>query len=407
MPDLLLLTHRIPYPPNKGDKLRSYHLLKFLSARYRVHLGCFIDDRADVKHIGKVKSFCYETCFIEQSRPLTRLLSLRGLLTGEALSLPYYRDGRMREWVSYLLRTRKVEAALAFSSPMAQYLGACHGMQRVIDFVDVDSEKWRQYGATARWPWSMIYRREAARLLTYERATALSSDHATFVSDAEAILFQRLAPESHARIASFNNGVDADYFSPHIVHRNPYGAHLRVIVFTGAMDYWPNIDAATWFAREVFAPLHAQTPSLRFYVVGQHPSAQVSALERIAGVVVTGSVPDVRPYLAHAALAVAPLRLARGIQNKVLEAMSMQKTVVCSPQALEGIDALVGSEVLVASESADFQHQIRHLLDTGIDSTVGMAARARVLQSYNWQRNLARVAALLTPCAPLGQTDRP
>jgi sugar transferase (PEP-CTERM/EpsH1 system associated) len=395
MDDLLFLAHRIPYPPNKGDKLRSYHILKFLSERYRVHLGCFIDDKADLAFTKKVSALCYETCFVEQSTLAATVRSATGFLTGEALSLPYYRDRSMSKWVAGLLRQRKVRAAIAFSSPMAQYLMPGHGLRRVVDFVDVDSEKWMQYAQGRRWPMSAIYRREARQLLAYERHVAHEFERGTFVSSAEAALFRRLAPEVGHKVDHFCNGVDADYFSPHILHRSPFPAGQRHIVFTGAMDYWPNIEAVDWFARLVLPTLQLTYPNLGFAIVGARPAPAVTALGRLPGVLVTGSVPDTRPYLAHATVAVAPLRIARGVQNKVLEAMSMQKTIVVSPQALEGIAARDGNELLVADGAGQFIEQLGKVLAAPPNRALGLAARARILADYSWESNLSHLSNIL------------
>ncbi len=395
MEDLLFLAHRIPYPPNKGDKLRSFHMLKYLSERYRVHLACFVDDKADLVHTKKVGALCYETCFVEQSKLAATVRSARGFLSGEALSLPYYRDRTMHQWVAALLRRRKVKAAIAFSSPMAQYLIAGQGMRRVVDFVDVDSEKWMQYAQGRSWPMSAIYRREARHLLAYERRVAQECERGTFVSAAEAALFRRLAPEVGHKVEHFCNGVDADYFSPHILHRSPFEADQTHIVFTGAMDYWPNIEAVDWFAHTVFPLLKLSHPMLRFTIVGARPTAAVTALARLPGVDVTGSVPDTRPYLAHAAVAVAPLRIARGVQNKVLEAMSMQKPIVVSPQALEGIAAVDGMELLVADGASQFIKQVGKVLASPDNRGLAVAARARILAQYSWDSNLARLLSIL------------
>jgi sugar transferase (PEP-CTERM/EpsH1 system associated) len=395
MEDLLFLAHRIPYPPNKGDKLRSFHILKFLSERYRVHLACFIDDKADLAHTRKVGALCYETCFVEQSKLAATIRSARGFLSGEALSLPYYRDRAMRHWVAGLLRRRKVKAAIAFSSPMAQYLIPGNGLRRVVDFVDVDSEKWMQYAHGRSWPMSAIYRREARHLLAYERHVAQECERGTFVSSAEAALFRRLAPEVGHKVEHFCNGVDADYFSPHILHRSPFPAGQTHIVFTGAMDYWPNIEAVDWFSRTVFPVLQLSHPQLRFTIVGARPTAAVTALARLPGINVTGSVADTRPYLAHAAIAVAPLRIARGVQNKVLEAMSMQKTIIVSPQALEGITASDGRELLVADGASQFIEKIDKVLSAPHCRAMGVAARARILAQYSWDSNLAHLLTIL------------
>lgn len=397
MQDLLYLTHRLPYPPNKGDKIRSYHLLKYLGTRFRVHLGCFIDDADDRRHIDTVRALCADSCFIERTPATARLLSLTGLLSGEALSLPYYRSRQLARWVEQRLASARITRALVFSGPMAQYLRstpAC-GLQSVVDFVDVDSEKWRQYGATRPWPLSWLYQREARLLLDYERDVARQSEAATFVSKAEAALFHTRAPQEGTRATYFCNGVDADYFSPLRAYANPYPAGGPVLVFTGAMDYWPNVEAVQWFALRVLPVLRVQFPDARFAIVGTRPTPAVTVLARLPGVLVTGAVADVRPYLAHAALAVAPLRIARGVQNKVLEAMAMQATVLASPEALEGIDATPGLELLLGRDEPEFLRQACRVLSGQADASLGAAARQRVLRDYDWERNLARLGGLL------------
>jgi sugar transferase (PEP-CTERM/EpsH1 system associated) len=214
------------------------------------------------------------------------------------------------------------------------------------------------------------------------------------VSDPEAALFRKLAPESATKIGHFNNGVDTDYFSPHLGHASPYADGERAVVFTGAMDYWPNVDAVQWFANDVFPHLRERFADLRFYIVGSRPSPAVQALAQLPGVVVTGTVPDVRPYIAHARVAVAPLRIARGIQNKVLEAMAMATPVVVSPQALEGIEAVPGAELVLADGAGEFVESVSTLLEQQ-GSPLGPAARARVERQYSWPSNLACIGERL------------
>ena len=396
MQELLYLVHRIPYPPDKGDKIRSYHLLKYLSKHYRIHLGTFIDDEKDWRYLDKVKNFCGgETCFTNLNPKAARIRSLSGLFSGQPLTLPYYWNGGLQTWVDSVLETRPIRNIVVFSSAMAQYVSHAGPIRRIIDFVDIDSDKWMQYSATKTWPMSWIYRRESRLLLSYERKIAKDFDSAAFVSETEANLFKQLAPEAATKVTYFNNGVDADYFSPQNVYPNPYPAGLETLVFIGAMDYWANIDAVDWFARSIFPVIRAQLPGVEFYIVGARPTAEVTALTALPGVTVTGSVPDVRPYLAHASLAVAPLRIARGIQNKVLEAMAMEKIVIASPQAVEGIRAVRGQELFVANDEGDFAHQIISLFQDGPFRNIACAARARVLEDYSWKRNLGRIDGLL------------
>ena len=394
MRNLLLLVHRIPFPPNKGDKIRSYHLLKHLAEHYKVHLGTFVDDEDDWQHVPTVEKLC-ATAHFARLNPLTaRIKSLGALLGKRSLSLDYYHDKSMTVWVERTVREHGIDRILVFSSAMAQYADAYPTARRVVDFVDVDSDKWRQYAEKKSWPMSWLYRHEATQLLAYERKVARECDASLFVSAPEAALFRKLAPESDARIGFFNNGVDTDYFSPERHYDSPYQAGIRALVFTGAMDYWPNIDAVQWFAAEVFPQLYADNPALRFYIVGARPSPAVQALGQQAGVVVTGTVPDVRPYIAHAEVAVAPLRVARGIQNKVLEAMAMGRPVVVSSQALEGIDAQAGTDLLLAEDAPAFVAAVRkQLLDP--DTTVGPAARANVQRQYSWPSKLSRIEEML------------
>jgi len=402
--DLLLLVHRIPYPPNKGDKIRSWHLLRHLAARYRIHLATFVDDPDDWQYVTHVRQLCVSSHFAPLNPGLARLRSLRALLANRALSLDYYTDRATRAWVRRTVRDAGIERVVVFSSPMAQYMVDMPEARRVVDLCDVDSQKWRAYADKKSWPASLLYGYEADRLLRYERKVAADSDAALFVSAPEADLFRTLAPESAARIGWFGNGVDTAYFSPDAGYASPYASGEIALVFCGAMDYWPNVDAVQWFAHDVLPLIRARVPQASFVIVGSRPAPEVQALASLPGVIVTGTVPDVRPYVAHAALSVAPLRVARGIQNKVLEAMSMAKAVIVSPQALEGIDAAVGSEVLLAEHAADMAETIvAALSDDVLRAGLGRAARARVEASYGWDARLAPLDAMLeAPRQPAG-----
>ncbi|MEO7494751.1 MAG: TIGR03087 family PEP-CTERM/XrtA system glycosyltransferase [Massilia sp.] len=403
MENLLLLVHRIPYPPNKGDKIRSYHLLKHLAQRYRVFLGTFVDDPDDWQHLPRVQALCAGSHFAKLNPKLARVRSLGALLANRSLSLDYYRDAGLKQWVAQTMARETIGRVLVFSSAMAQYAEPYPEARRVVDFCDVDSDKWRQYADQKSWPMSMLYGHEARQLLAYERKVARETDASLFVSGPEADLFRSLAPESDARIGFFNNGVDTDYFTPEARYDNPYPAGARVLAFAGAMDYWPNVDAVQWFANEIFPALRARHPDALFYIVGARPAPAVQQLASLPGVHVTGTVPDVRPFVAHAACSVAPLRIARGIQNKVLEAMSMAKMVIVSPQALEGIAAEPGRELLLADGAAAFADACRQALETP-DPALGAAARRRVVARYGWSANLADVDRLLDTPRTIART---
>lgn len=394
-PPLLYLVHRIPYPPNKGDKVRSFNILRQLSLRYRVFLGTFVDQPGDSQYVEKLSDWC-EDCHVVRLHPgRARVASLRGLLSGEALSLPYYRDSGLTKWVRKTVAEKGIRQAVAFSGPMAQYLDIAGLERRVVDYCDVDSAKWTQYADKHSWPMSWLYRREGVRLLAYERAAAARVDASLFVTEAEAALFRGLAPEVASRVGVMQNGVDADYFSPANTFDNPFPVGGPVLVFTGAMDYWPNIDAVSWFVSEIMPSLRKMHPGLRFWIVGMNPAAAVQALAA-SDVIVTGAVPDVRPYLAHADLVVAPLRVARGIQNKVLEAMSMECAVVVSRASTNGLDAVPDVEFAQAEEPSEYCAQIHRLLsDAKLRREMGEAGRQRVKTQYAWEAHLSLIPELL------------
>jgi sugar transferase (PEP-CTERM/EpsH1 system associated) len=397
MDDLLFLAHRIPYPPNKGDKIRSWHILRHLAQRFRVHLGCFVDDPDDWRHRSVLEPLCASVRLVPLGPARARLRSLAGLATGDALSLPYYRDRRLSDWVAATLDRARPGVVFAFSSTMAQYLPPpAFAARRIVDLVDVDSEKWRAYAERMPAPRSWIYAREARTLLAFERRVAAEADTCLFVSAQEADLFRRLAPEVADRADHLWNGVDTAYFSPERDYEDPFAGHRRTVVFTGAMGYWPNVEAACRFAREILPRLAARVPDVRFAVVGADPAAEVRALATADGatVRVTGRVEDVRPYIAHAAACVAPMRIARGVQNKVLEAMAMARPVVVSPEGLAGIEAVPGRDVLVADGAEAFADALAGVLERGAE---GMGARARrhVAEAHAWPAALARLDAHL------------
>lgn len=394
MAKLLYLVHRLPYPPNKGDKVRSYNLLKHLAQRHQIYLGTFIDDPADAAYLDTVRALCADMYVARLSPRLARLRSLSGLLSGEALSLSYYRDRGLRDWIFAIRARESIDGAVIFSSVMADYIPDMDQLPTLVDFVDMDSAKWTQYATTHRWPLSWIYQREGRQLLRFERDVARRARRSFFVTEAEVALFQQAAPECADRVEAMCNGVDADFFSPDRALASPYAAGEIPIVFTGAMDYWPNVDAAIWFAVAVLPALRRHHPSLRLYVVGRSPDAAVQALaaDSAAGIAVTGTVDDVRPYIGHAAVIVAPLRIARGIQNKVLEAMAMAKAVVASTTCAEPIDAESGTELLCAATAEDYIAHINALLAAPATAQrIGVAARECVLSRYSWHAHLSQI----------------
>lgn len=395
MEPLLYLTHRIPYPPNKGDKITTFHLLQHLSERYEVYLGTFIDDPADEVHRPVLDRFCAGVHAAKLDPRSARVLSATGFLRGEALTLAYYRNRGLQAWVDRIVAERGIRKVVLYSSPMAMYALSLEGVRVVAHFADVDSAKWVDYAPQHRWPMSWVYRREGAKLLAFERKSAARFAACTLVTDAEAALFARLAPECANKLRVVRNGVDTAYFAPDAARATPFAPDEEPIVFTGAMDYLPNVDAVTWFAQDMLPVLAAERPKVRFYIVGMNPSPAVQALARDARITVTGKVPDVRPYLQHARVVVAPLRIARGVQNKVLEAMAMQRPVVVAAAATGGVSGIAGEDFATAGTTEEFIAQVRALFDVTAGDAMGRKARARVVAEHGWSDNLALLTDLV------------
>jgi sugar transferase (PEP-CTERM/EpsH1 system associated) len=386
-PAILFLCHRLPWPPDKGDKIRSYRVLRRLADHYRVYLGTFIDDPSDWRHLPAVEAVCAGVCV----RPLqpwrTRWRALTSLARGEALTVGVYRDRDMRRWVEGVLANQRPEVAVCFSSGVAHFVLPHDRLRRIMDFVDVDSDKWSQYASAHRGLAGMIYRREARCLTNWERAIAEQFDASIFVSEPEAGFFRKQVPTAAGKVHGIPNGVDAEYWDPQRDYSSPYRPGERAVVFVGAMDYRPNVDAVDWFARTVWPRILGQRPEARFYIVGRKPTAAVRALGELPGIVVTGPVEDVRPYVAHAHAVTAPLRIARGIQNKVLEALAMEKVVLATPEAWEGIEDFEGREGCIDGSPGVLAAEALRWLDTPTPAEVA-AARAMILQRHDWSRNL-------------------
>jgi len=393
MPDLLFLAHRIPYPPDKGDKIRAWNVFRYLARSHRMHLGCFIDDPLDRQHVAELRGYCADMLCLPINPRFQRLKSLLGLRRGQPLSLGYFHQPRMKRWVDAKLASGTIKGIYVFSSAMATYAIHASGVCRVLDMVDVDSEKFAAYAKTAHFPARAVWAREARTLLAFERRAAQCFDHSLFVSEHEWQRFVALAPEALSRTSWVSNGVDLEYFSPAHRFEPPFAGENAAIVFTGRMDYWPNIDAVQWFAHEVLPALQRRAPTARLWIVGAAPSAEVRALARLPRVQVTGRVADTRPWLAAADVVVAPLRIARGIQNKLLEAMAMGRPVVAAPEAFEGVQAMPGRDILLASGVDDTVQKIAEVLD-GRHAGIGSAARHAVESAHQWSVTLHPIDAL-------------
>ncbi len=396
MPKVLFLTQRFPYPPNKGDKIRALNILEHLAQRYEVFLGCLNEDRQDSANLDWVtargiKVYCGVSNLV-QRLPQT----VWSMINGEPLSIGYFRHQGLLRWAADVQKTQRPDLIYVFSSAMAQYVAKDRpsGTKLIMDFVDVDAVKWRQYAATKHPLISGLYALEARRLLAHDRGIAQIADASLFVSQAELDLFKTLAPEASSKVHAISNGVDTSYFAPG-AYASPSPAAGRSIVFVGVMDYWPNVEAVRWFAKNVFPVVRKTCADVTFQIVGSSPSLAVRALAETPGVEVTGAVADIRPYLQNACVVVTPLRIARGIQNKVLEGMAMAKPLVTTPDALEGISARHNEHLLVANSAESFTQQVVRCLTEPELLKMGQRARAFVVENYSWSTQLKHLDAII------------
>jgi sugar transferase (PEP-CTERM/EpsH1 system associated) len=394
MRDLIFISHRIPWPLNKGEKIRAWNIIQYLRPKFRIHLGCVVDDPADMAHVAHLHTVCETVGAFPINRTLQKLKALARLRPGRPLMPDFYYAPALRKWVDNTLTRTRMDVIYIYSVAMAPYVLELAHACKILDAQDVDSEKWAEYARAASFPMNLIWARESRTLLAYERRAAAACEWSFFVSEPEAACFQRLAPESAHKIVPVECGVDLARFSPSLTFPSPFRTSAPCLVLTGNMDYWPNADAALWFANDIMPVLRRSRPDIQFWIVGANPGADVLALALLPGVHVTGRVEDVRPYVAHAAAVVCPLRIARGIQNKVLEGMAMGKPVIASPAAFEGIRAEAGIALLVADGVEGFVETINEVLD-GRHPALGAEARAAMERGYAWSAVLAKLDTYL------------
>lgn len=395
----LFLCQRVPWPPDRGDRITTWHFLRhLLDLGAEVRVGCFAEESRDDAAAAHLRQRCREVCAPRLDRRRRRLASVRGLLTGEALTLPFFRHRALADAVAGWYRTDPPDLVYVYSSSMAQYVLDRPGPVRVMQFAELDSDKWRQYAENARGPLARwIYRREASRLLQFERRVAQTCDRSFVVSEVERELFMRQIPGVTPVVLP--NGVDVDHFqTAGDAQRHPHTA-----IFTGVMDYAPNVDGVCWFVERCWPALRAQFADARLLIVGSRPSPRVQALASQPGVEVTGRVPETPPWFDRAAVAIAPLRLARGVQNKVLEAMSMALPVVATSQAAQGLGSVGPDTLLVADEPGATVAAVAGLFaDPARARAMGERAGAWVRANYRWEnmhaildRELARLGLVL------------
>jgi sugar transferase (PEP-CTERM/EpsH1 system associated) len=400
--EILFLAHRVPFPPDRGDKIRSHHLLLHLATLAPVHIACFGETEDDMAQEGALATVTASHCLVQRRVPMP-LAALQAVASGKPVSLTAFASPRIRRYIDHVLATRPIVAIFVFSGQMAQYLplrrGSRFNGRIVMDFVDVDSAKFEAYAAAKPPPLSTLYRREARLMQRFEADVAARVDCSLLATNEEAELFaSRLTRNpGDGAVCALQNGIDTDYFDPAgipqesaLLHGGPH------IVFTGQMDYPPNIEAVRHFAHTVMPQIRVRLPYALFDIVGRAPTSAVRSLDGMNGTRVRGAVPDVRPWLAGADLVVAPLLIARGVQNKVLEAMAMARPVLATRAAATGIGAREGTDLAVADGSdALASAAIELLCDAKAAIALGHAGRKFVVGTRGWARALAPLGGLV------------
>jgi polysaccharide biosynthesis protein PslH len=396
MGEVLFLAHRIPFPPDRGDKIRSHHVLKAIARLAPVHVASFADDEADAVAEQELAAVASSHCVVRRKKPLA-LAGIEAVASGRPISVTAFHDRTLAEWVDQLVAARPISVIYVFSGQMGQYVPPSFKGRVVADFVDVDSAKFEAYAAASPWPMRWVNAREGRKLRDFETSLAARADCSLFISAEEAALFRsRLG--APADVCVLANGIDSHAFDPLAAEPEPRLAAIDGprLIFTGQMDYAPNIEAALRVIDRILPRVRRSIPGTSFHIVGRNPAAALLARNGAGGVHVWGRVDDIRSWLRAADLAILPLQIARGVQNKVLEAMAMALPVVLTPGAATGIGAIDREQLRIAESDDALAAAILGLLaDPVAAKAMGAAARRFVIQRMSWDAALKPLPEIL------------
>ncbi|MGI8943635.1 MAG: TIGR03087 family PEP-CTERM/XrtA system glycosyltransferase [Qipengyuania sp.] len=396
MGDILFLAHRMPFPPDRGDKIRSHHLLRALARVAPVHVGTFTESASDREQEQALAELA-RTYILPRRRKSLARAAVEALASSQPVSLTAFEDRRLREWVRTTLAGHPIDTIVIFSGQMGQYVPDEYADRVIIDLCDVDSAKFSGYARDAALPRRWLYTREERLLAAEEERLARRADRTLLISESELELFQtRLQDPTDISLEALGNGVDTEFFDPEATCPHPEiaGSQAAQFLFAGQMDYPPNIAAAMRFAKTILHAIRSKHEA-QFHIVGRAPTSQVKALASLPGVRVWGEVSDIRPFLVAADAVVAPLTLGRGVQNKVLEAMAMARPILLSPEAATGIAARDGEHFRICRNDEAFAAAADDLLrDPQAARSMGDAARNVVVEHMSWAAFYADVGRL-------------
>lgn len=387
---IFFVCQRVPFPPDRGDKITTFNEIRHLSTAHEVHVFCLGDGMGDLHNIHGLHNYAKSVTAVPVTGLKSRLRALKALLTGESLSVTALCEVRLHDAIRRKFDELAPDLIMVYSCNVAQYAEHFTHVPRIMQFAELDSSRWGQYAERSRIPLRWIYAIEQRRFFAYERQIAHSFSHALVCTAIEKRAFERLIPG--VPVSLVGNGVDLEYFRPAGKPKRPAS-----IVFTGVMDYLPNVDAVSWFCDQVFPVVLEQVPAANFVICGSRPSPAVRRLAKRRGVTVTGRVPDTRPHLEEADVFVAPLRMARGVQNKVLEALAMGLPCVTSTAAWSGTVIPQGEGILATDDPKEFADYVLRLLrDTDFRAAMARKARAAAEANYRWDRPMAQLDRVIT-----------
>jgi sugar transferase (PEP-CTERM/EpsH1 system associated) len=389
---ILFVSHRFPYPPDSGSKIRAFNMIRHLHSAHDVTVASMARSEGEAEAGRGLAAYCtrYEMARVRTPLQIVRMVaSLRGSSTA---SSAYFHSPDLAGAIRTLLARDPADLIIVHSSSVAHYVAHVKGTIKLLDFCDMDSQKWLAYSNFKPFPLNLCYRLEGAKLEAEERRLAGAFDVCTVATQGE---LKTLAGYGTRVCADwFPNGVDINYFSP---SAEPYDPD--VISFVGRMDYYPNQRCVLDFCRQTLPRIRQRRPEAKFLIVGADPGAAIRRLARSPGITVTGSVPDVRPYLLRSAAMVAPLEIARGTQNKILEAMSAGVPVVTSSVAAGGVDAIPGCHFLVADSPSEVAAATLELMENPRRrEEFAQAGRARVLSHHTWDRAMRQLDGIIERC---------
>ena len=396
---LLFLTPQLPYPPHQGTTIRNYNLIRELAARHEIHLFSFATDALSEEQKAGL-AFCRAIHTWPAPTRSMRARTLSTLISAKPDMALRLESAAAHQKLAALLREERFAAIQVEGIEMAPYLlqTAQDTRESVLVFDDHNAEYILQRRAfetdrsiPRRWLGALYSFAQWQKLCRYERDTCLRADHVIAVSSADAQALQQLAPSLQPCVIP--NGVDLDYYQGASAH--PPLPHAPALVFTGKMDFRPNVDAVLWFSQMVLPLIRRQMPAAHFYIVGQSPHRRLSVLSQDSQITLTGYVPDTRPYIAGAEVYVIPLRIGGGTRLKVLEAMAMSKAIVSTTLGCEGIGLRDGQEAWLADTPAAFAERVLELLRAPEKRRVaGHQARRFVETHYDWRAIAPRLESL-------------